>query len=54
LHFWKTHLDAVFAIILTLLVLELHVPEVADNSSFSEYVTAMIPIIPKSVPFLLI
>lgn len=45
--------DAVFAIILTLLVLELHVPEVADNSSFDEYVTAMMPLIPKFISFIL-
>lgn len=45
--------DAVFAIILTLLVLELHVPEVADNSNFGEYVTAMMPLIPKFISFIL-
>ncbi|MFX1339661.1 MAG: TMEM175 family protein [Promethearchaeota archaeon] len=45
--------DAVFAIILTLLVLELHVPEIEDHSSFDEYVTAMIPLIPKFISFIL-
>ncbi|HMR98040.1 MAG TPA: TMEM175 family protein [Anaerolineales bacterium] len=41
--------DGVFAIILTLLVLELHVPEVADHSSLSQYAQAMAPLIPKVV-----
>lgn len=45
--------DGVFAIILTLLVLELHVPNVADHSSFSQYATAMAPLIPKVVSFAL-
>ncbi|MFX1503284.1 MAG: TMEM175 family protein [Promethearchaeota archaeon] len=49
----ETFSDAVFAIILTLLVLELHVPEVADHSNFDEYVTAMIPLIPKFISFIL-
>lgn len=41
--------DGVIAIILTLLVLELHVPEVADHSSLSQYAQAMAPLIPKIV-----
>ena len=45
--------DAVFAIILTLLVLELHVPNVADHSSLSQYAAAMAPLIPKLVSFVL-
>jgi uncharacterized membrane protein len=45
--------DAVFAIILTLLVLELHVPQVADHSNISQYAAAMTPLIPKIVSFIL-
>ncbi len=45
--------DGVFAIILTLLVLELHVPNVVDHSSLSQYATAMAPLIPKVVSFAL-
>ncbi len=45
--------DGVFAIILTLLVLELHVPNVADHSSLSQYAVAMAPLIPKFVSFVL-
>jgi uncharacterized membrane protein len=45
--------DAVFAIILTLLVLELKVPEIADHSSLSQYATAMAPLLPKFVSFVL-
>lgn len=45
--------DGVFAIILTLLVLELRVPEVPDHSSLSAYVTAMAPLLPKFIGFLL-
>lgn len=45
--------DAVFAIILTLLVLELHIPEIADHSTFDEYIIAMMPLIPKFISFIL-
>ncbi|MBI3804195.1 MAG: DUF1211 domain-containing protein [Nitrospirae bacterium] len=45
--------DGVFAIILTLLVLELRVPEVANHSSFGQYAAAMAPLIPKVVSFIL-
>lgn len=45
--------DGVFAIILTLLVLELHVPNVADHSSLGQYAAAMVPLIPKIVSFAL-
>lgn len=45
--------DGVFAIILTLLVLELHVPNVADQSSLGQYAAAMAPLIPKIVSFAL-
>src|SRR5574341_1185244 len=45
--------DGVFAIILTLLVLELHVPNVADRSRLDQYAAAMAPLIPKVVSFAL-
>lgn len=45
--------DGVFAIILTLLVLELHVPNIADHSSLSQYAAAMAPLVPKVVTFAL-
>jgi uncharacterized membrane protein len=45
--------DAVFVIILTLLVLELHIPDVADHSTFDQYVIAMILLIPKFISFIL-
>jgi uncharacterized membrane protein len=45
--------DGVFAIILTLLVLELRVPNVPDHSSLGQYAAAMAPLIPKVVSFAL-
>jgi uncharacterized membrane protein len=45
--------DGVFAIILTLLVLELRVPDLAGHSSLGEYVAAMTPLIPKVISFAL-
>jgi uncharacterized membrane protein len=45
--------DAVFAIILTLLVLELRIPEITKHSSFNEYLTALTPLIPKFFSFVL-
>jgi uncharacterized membrane protein len=45
--------DGVFAIILTLLVLELRVPNIAEHSSLSEYAAAMAPLIPKVISFAL-
>jgi TMEM175 potassium channel family protein len=45
--------DGVFSIILTLLVLELHVPNIADHSSLGQYAIAMAPLIPKIVSFVL-
>ena len=45
--------DGVFAIILTLLVLELHVPNIGDHASLSQYAAAMAPLIPKVVTFAL-
>ena len=49
----ETFSDAVFAIILTLLILELRVPNVANHSSLSQYAAAMEPLIPKFVSFVL-
>lgn len=45
--------DAVLAILLTLLVLELHVPEIADHASFNQYVAALTPLLPKFFSFVL-
>ena len=45
--------DGVFAIILTLLVLELHVPKIANHSSLAQYAAAMIPLIPKVISFII-
>lgn len=45
--------DGVFAIILTLLVLELRVPDIADHSSLGQYAAAMAPVIPKVITFVL-
>jgi uncharacterized membrane protein len=49
----ETFSDGVFAIILTLLVLELTVPEIQSGSSFSEYALRLEPLIPKFVSFAL-
>jgi uncharacterized membrane protein len=49
----ETFSDGVFAIILTLLVLELHVPNIADHSGLGQYAAAMAPLIPKFVSFVL-
>ena len=45
--------DGVFAVALTLLILELHVPNVANHSSLGQYAAAMAPLIPKVVSFVL-
>ena len=45
--------DGVFSIILTLLVLELRAPNVADGSGWGQYAAAMAPLIPKIVSFVL-
>jgi uncharacterized membrane protein len=49
----ETFSDGVFAIILTLLVLELHTPSIPDHSSMGQYATLMSPLIPKFVSFVL-
>jgi uncharacterized membrane protein len=45
--------DGVFAVALTLLVLDLHVPNIANHSGFHEYLIAMEPIIPNVMSFVL-
>lgn len=45
--------DGDFAIILTLLVLELRAPSLEAHSSFRAYAVAMAPLIPKFVSFVL-
>ena len=48
----ETFSDAVFAIILTLLVLEIHVPYVPQHANLSQYAVAMTPLIPKILSFI--
>lgn len=45
--------DGVFAIILTLLVLELRVPDIANHASFAQYIVALTPLLPKFFSFIL-
>ncbi len=45
--------DGVFGIVLSLLVLGLHTPDVADHSSLGQYAAVMVPLIPKLVSFIL-
>jgi uncharacterized membrane protein len=45
--------DGVFAIVLSLLVLELRTPNVADHSSLVQYAAAVGPLVPKVVYFAL-
>jgi uncharacterized membrane protein len=45
--------DGVFAVALTLLILELHAPNVAGHSSLGQYTAAIAPLIPKVVSFIL-
>ncbi len=45
--------DGVFAIILTLLVLELRAPSIPAHSSLGQYAVAMAPLVPKIVSFVL-
>src|SRR5689334_16234421 len=46
--------DGVFAIVLTLLVLSLSLPVIQNHASFSDYATAMSPVVPKLVTFILV
>lgn len=48
----ETFSDAVFAIILTLLVLEIHAPNIPQHASLNQYAVAMTPIIPKIFSFI--
>jgi uncharacterized membrane protein len=45
--------DGVFAVALTLLILELNPPHIADHSSLSQYAAAIAPLIPKVISFVL-
>jgi uncharacterized membrane protein len=45
--------DGVFAVALTLLILEIHVPEIPHHSGNYQYVLAMVPLIPKFLTFVL-
>ncbi len=45
--------DGVFAIVLTLLVLELRAPQVGDHADLAQYAVAMIPLVPKIISFVL-
>jgi uncharacterized membrane protein len=49
----ETFSDGVFAIVLTLLVLGIQVPNITNHSTFSQYAAAMAPVIPKFVTFVL-
>ncbi len=48
----ETFSDAVIAIILTLLVLELKVPEIPDHGSLGVYIETLKPLLPKFVSFI--
>jgi len=45
--------DGVFGIVLSLLILELHAPNIAANSSLSQYAAAMAPLLPNVISFAL-
>ena len=45
--------DGVLAIIVTLLVLELRVPPIANHSSLAQYAVALTPLIPKVISFVI-
>lgn len=45
--------DGVFGIVLSLLILELHVPNVAAHSSLGPYAAAMAPLLPNMISFAL-
>jgi uncharacterized membrane protein len=49
----ETFSDGVFAIVLTLLVLELRVPNIAPHSSIADYAIALSPVVPKFFSFVL-
>lgn len=45
--------DGVFAVALTLLILGLHAPHIANHSSLRQYAVAVAPLIPNTVSFVL-
>ncbi len=45
--------DGIFAVVLTILVLELIPPNVSNHSSLGQYARAMAPLIPKVISFIL-
>lgn len=45
--------DGVFAIVMTLMVLELHLPQIAGHPGFGEYARAMVPLLPKFISFVM-
>ena len=49
----ETFSDGVFAVALTLLILGLHVPYIANHSSLANYEKAMMPLVPNVVSFAL-
>jgi len=49
----EAYSDGVFAVALTLLILDLRVPALASHSNLGQYATAMVPLIPKVLSFVL-
>jgi len=49
----EAYSDGVFAVALTLLILDLRVPPIASHSSLSQYAAAMAPLLPKIFCFAL-
>lgn len=45
--------DGVFAVAITLLVLGLHVPDIATHSSFTQYAAALSHLLPTAISFAL-
>src|SRR6266568_2581012 len=45
--------DGVFAIVLTLLVFQLHIPNIAAHSSLGQYAASLAPLIPNFISFVL-
>ncbi len=49
----EAYSDGVFAVALTLLILDLHVPNISEHSSIRQYTAALAPLIPKLISFVL-
>lgn len=49
----EAYSDGVFAVALTLLILDLHVPTLASHSGIGQYAAAMAPLLPKVLCFVL-